>query len=67
MIDTNYSKYADYLDPNSEKPKLVKNAPESAKKAFAESQKNREDFNPGEAALKYLKSVDKREKAKQKK
>ena len=67
MIDLNYDKYADYLDPNSDTPKLVKNAPESAKRAFAESKKNSEDFNPGEAALKYLKSMDKREKAKSKK
>ena len=38
MKDVNYVKYAPYLDPNSEGMKLVKNAPESAKKAFAESQ-----------------------------
>jgi len=38
MKDKNYIKYAPYLDLSSKEPKLVKNAPESAKKAFAESQ-----------------------------
>ena len=34
MIDVNYDKCVKYLDPNSKEPKLVKNAPASAKKAF---------------------------------
>lgn len=38
MKDKNYSKYAPYLDTDSDKPKLVKNAPESARKAFEEAQ-----------------------------
>lgn len=38
MKDKNFAKYAPYLDPDAEGFKLKKNAPASAKKAFAEAQ-----------------------------
>ena len=63
MVDKNYEKYADYLDPNSDEPKLVKNAPESAKKAFAQWKKAEEaTINPNQAMADYLKKMDRRNK-----
>lgn len=50
MKDKNYAKYAPYLDPNADGLKLKKNAPESAKKAFAEH-KEAEDFVEGKGML----------------
>ena len=68
MIDMNYYMYADYLDPKSKEPKLVKNAPESARKAFNQAQKaDQENENRGQRFLDAMDAYNKREKAKEQK
>ena len=65
MKDKNYVKYAPYLDPNADGLKLKKNAPESAKKAFVESQAAN-DFDEGKNLQSVADIIDKMLKEKDK-